>query len=129
MEHSGYWETLEQFGRALFRLEESLQRSAEHDDLVIDATIQRFEFTIELCWKTLKKMLYAEGLETGTPRNVLQQAYAAHWINNETTWLDMLRDRNLTSHTYREEQARDIYARIPHYAREMRKLYDFLQSK
>ena len=46
-------QTIKQFGHALTRLEEALTRSAEYDDIVIDATIQRFEFTIELCWKAL----------------------------------------------------------------------------
>lgn len=116
-------ETLEQFGKALQRLEEALQRSADNDSLVIDATIQRFEFTFELCWKTLKKKLNEEGIDAATPRNVLQKAYAAGWLENEQIWLNMLRDQNLTSHTYREEQALDIFARIPSYCREFRKLY------
>src|SRR5690554_5023052 len=61
-------QTIKQFGHALTRLEEALTRSAEYDDIVIDATIQRFEFTIELCWKALKKKLASEGVETTTPR-------------------------------------------------------------
>lgn len=119
-------ESIEQFGKALTRLEEVLQRMPS-DDIVIDATIQRFEFTIELCWKALKKKLAYEGIETTTPRSVLQQSYISNWINDEQLWLNMLADRNLTSHTYREEQARAIYARISSYARAMRELLDFLK--
>jgi nucleotidyltransferase substrate binding protein (TIGR01987 family) len=119
-------ETVEQFGQALTRLEEVLERSAEHDDIVIDATIQRFEFTIELCWKSLKKKLASEGIETTTPRSTLQQAFVANWIHNEAIWLEMLKDRNLTSYTYREEQAKLIYAKIPQYAQVMRALYSIL---
>lgn len=115
--------TIEQFGQALTRLDEVLQRSPELDDIVIDATIQRFEFTIELCWKSLKRKLAIEGIETTTPRTTLQQAFVANWIDNEAIWLEMLKDRNLTSHTYREEQAKMIYGRIPQYAQVMRTLY------
>jgi len=114
-------EAIQQFTKALLRLEEVLQRSPE-DGIVIDATIQRFEFTIELCWKALKRKLAFEGVETTTPRSVLQQSFVFHWIDEEAIWLNMLRDRNLTSHTYREEQAKEIYARIPTYARAMREL-------
>ena len=122
-------ETLQQFEKALYRLEEALQRSADDDGLVIDATIQRFEFTFELCWKSLKKMLGEEGFEVTTPRDALQKAYVAGWLDHEQTWLNMLRDRNLTSHTYREEQARLIYSRIPSYCRLFRKLYVFLSER
>jgi nucleotidyltransferase substrate binding protein (TIGR01987 family) len=121
-----YVESLEQFGKALLRLEEAIQRSAEDDDMIIDATIQRFEFTVELCWKALKKLLREEGVTATTPRHVLQEAYSFKWLENEDIWLRMLRDRNLTSHTYREEQAREIYERIPSYCLEFRKLYNTL---
>lgn len=61
-------------------------------------------------------------------KNALQQAYMAQWIDDESIWLDMLKDRNLTSHTYREEQANMIYAKIPRYAQLMRKLHTFVQA-
>lgn len=127
----GKWENREtflQFGKALLRLEEALLRSADQDDLVIDATIQRFEFTFELCWKSMKKFLIEEGLDATTPRQVLQYAYGNKWIHNEALWLGMLQDRNLTSHTYREEQARQIYTRIHKYAPELRNLFQFLSG-
>lgn len=128
MNHPELQKAIEVFAQALTRLEDVLRRSPAEDDIVLDATIQRFEFTIELCWKALKKKLYVEGVEAATPRNVLQQAYMAHWISDEEIWLDMLKDRNLTSHTYREEQAKLIYAKIPQYAQAMRGLCRFLQE-
>lgn len=45
---------------ALKRLEEALQAGQENS-LIIDAPIQRFEFTIELYWKLLKRLLLTEG--------------------------------------------------------------------
>jgi len=116
----------EQFGKALMRLEEVLLRTPEQDQIVIDATIQRFEFTVELCWKALKNRLYKEGIQTTTPRSVMQEAYTAGWLVDESIWLNMLRDRNLTSHTYREEQALEIYKNIPVYASALRQLYEKL---
>lgn len=89
---------IESLGKALARLHESLSFDLSQP-LVVDACIQRFEFCIELTWKTLKKCLALEGIEANTPRESIQLAYNAHWINDETAWLSMLKDRNLTSHT------------------------------
>lgn len=85
-------------GKALQRLDESLAFDLTQP-LVVDACIQRFEFCIELTWKTLKKCLAIEGIEANTPRECIQQAYAIYWLNDETAWLSMLKDRNLTSNT------------------------------
>lgn len=53
------------FGKALQRLEEATEISG-HDALKIDGTIQRFEFTFELCWKTMKRILEIEGIQVST---------------------------------------------------------------
>ncbi len=53
--------------KALTRLNESLQFDLSQP-LVVDACIQRFEFCIELTWKTLKRCLAIEGIEANTPR-------------------------------------------------------------
>ena len=100
--------------RALARLEEAL-REPQTNSLAIDGTIQRFEFAIELTWKTLRRALLLEGIETKTPREALQEAFGAHWIDDEDVWLTMLRDRNETSHIYDEAKAREIYGRVPRY--------------
>ncbi len=70
-------------GKALQRLDESLAYDLAQP-LVVDACIQRFEFCIELTWKTLKKCLAIEGIEANTPRECIQQAYSIHWLNDET---------------------------------------------
>ena len=67
-----------------------------------EGVIQRFEYTFELAWNTLKDRLEYEGvtLPAVTPRNVIRQAYQARLIEDGDAWLDMLTDRNLSSHTY-----------------------------
>jgi nucleotidyltransferase substrate binding protein (TIGR01987 family) len=83
-----------------------------------------------LCWKTLKKFLWwFEGVEANTPKEILRKAYAAQWIGDETLWLKMLEDRNLTSHTYQEKLANEVYQRIKLYYPELKKVYDFLRQK
>lgn len=115
-------------GKALKRLEESLSFDISQP-LVVDACIQRFEFCIELTWKTLKKCLAIEGIEANTPRECIQQAYSIHWLNDETEWLSMLKDRNLTSHTYKEDLALEIYHRLPAHFEAMTALYQLLYAR
>ena len=119
---------LDALGKALQRFHESLQFE-ESQPLVIDASIQRFEFSIELSWKTLKACLALEGVTANTPRECLQQAFAAHWFDDEQAWLSMLKDRNLTSHTYKEDLALEIYRRLPGHYQAMRTLHTFLSSR
>lgn len=113
---------------ALTRLNESLQFDLSQP-LVVDACIQRFEFCIELTWKTLKKCLAIEGIEANTPRECIQQAYSIHWINDESAWLSMLKDRNLTSHTYKEDLALEIYRHLPLHYQAMADLYQLLSRR
>ena len=67
-----------------------------------EGVIQRFEYTFELAWNTLKDRLEYDGivLHTVTPRSVIRQAFQSGFIENAETWVDMLTDRNLSSHTY-----------------------------
>jgi len=82
------------------------------DDLDKDGVIQRFEFTFELFWKTLKIFLAYKGIETRTPRDSLKEAFRINLIEDEKLFLNMLEDRNKTSHIYDESTADDIFIRI-----------------
>jgi len=85
------------------------------NEIVRDAALQRFEFTFELIWKTLKLYLERQGYETGGPRPTLKKAFAEGIISSPEqgdVWLRMLEDRNLTNHAYDEALAADIYRRV-----------------
>ncbi|WP_027415195.1 HI0074 family nucleotidyltransferase substrate-binding subunit [Aneurinibacillus terranovensis] len=112
--------------RSLTRLGEALKEK-EENSLMIDGTIQRFEFVIELFWKSLKRLLEEEGIHTNTPRESLKQAYQAGWLHDENIWLQMLRDHNETSHVYDEEAARRIYDNIKQYYPHMVNTYELLK--
>jgi nucleotidyltransferase substrate binding protein (TIGR01987 family) len=112
-------ESLESLGNALDRFGEALARP-DPDDIVMDATIHRFEFTFELLWKTLRRFLQQEGVDTARPKNTLRHAYRRGILDQEQLWLDMLRDRNRSSHVYDEEMAREIFKRLPSHYRELR---------
>jgi nucleotidyltransferase substrate binding protein (TIGR01987 family) len=114
-------------GRSLDRLAEALHVAAE-EPLVIDGTIQRFEFTFELLWKSVRRLLARQGVEANSPKAVLQQAYRLGWLDDEQRWLQLLEDRNLTSHTYREDLAREIYGRNPAHHAAMREVVQKLRA-
>jgi nucleotidyltransferase substrate binding protein (TIGR01987 family) len=99
--------------RAVSRLDEALAEPPS--DVVRDATIQRFEFCIELTWRALKAWLERQGNDIGSPRATLRRAFADGLIPNPAeaeAWLRMLDDRNLTSHTYDHELAIAVFERI-----------------
>lgn len=82
------------------------------DELEKDGAIQRFEFTFELLWKTLKIFLRDRGVEVKTPKDSMIESFKVGWIENEETFLDMLEDRNKTSHIYDRETLEVIFERI-----------------
>ena len=98
--------------KALHALGVMIRKPIDEDRGNIDASIQRFEFTIELFWKLLKRILEEQGIEVLYPKEVLKKAYAGGLIDDEKAWLGMLKDRNLTSHTYDEELADEVYEHI-----------------
>lgn len=102
----------EDYHKALHRLEIALTKTLDEDDLYLDATIQRFEFTFELAWKLMKAVLEYEGIETTSPRSSIREAWKQHLINDAEKWLDMQVKSNLSFHTYNEETAQGIYRHI-----------------
>jgi nucleotidyltransferase substrate binding protein (TIGR01987 family) len=101
--------------KALLALVSVAEKPMQDDEIIVDATIQRFEFTIELFWKLLKVILESKGVEVQYPKDVLREAFKGHLIDDEEQWLSMLKDRNLTSHTYDEKLAHEVYERIKAY--------------
>lgn len=112
----------QKFSKAFIALEAIYSKPVLEDRANIDATIQRFEFTFELAWKFLKEYFFDKDIVFNYPREVLQEAFAVGLIDNERLWLQMLTDRNMTSHTYDEKLADEIYMRIRNYVPELKKL-------
>ena len=75
----------------------------------------KFCLQFELGWKLLKELLTYEGraeAATGSPREIIKAAYAVYDFMDETVWLDMLRDRNLSTHIYDGEEVRRLAGRV-----------------
>ena len=115
-------ERIAEFRHAVDRLAEALALS-EGNPLGVDASIQRFEFCVELAWKSLREVLQRDhGIETASPKITLQESYRVALISDEAAWLAMLRAHNLSSHTYRETLARGLYSRLPAYVGVLKRL-------
>lgn len=115
--------------RALQNLERALQIPKDRE-LVVEGTIHRFETTIELFWKTLKRALEYEGLHPKTPRDSVKEAFRLGWLNDEQAWLDMLESRNTTSHQYlAEELAENNYDDIHGTTPIVRRAFDDLRDR
>ena len=99
---------------AVKRLREALDDYKKYPlDSVRDGAIQRFEFCTELAWKTMREYLLDQGYTNiNSPKEVIKQAFAFGMIEDSKVWLELLNDRNLTSHVYDEATARAIFDRI-----------------
>ncbi len=107
----------ENFCNAVARLREALAAWAEQPEssVIRDGVIQRFEFTFELSWKSLRAYMQDQGADTSATvfsKQVFRAAYAAGLIGDEQAWLDMLDARNITSHVYDDAQADSVASSI-----------------
>ena len=101
------------------------------NELEEQGLIQSFEYTFELAWKTLQDFLEETSgyVEVKGPRPVIQQAFRDGLITDGEKWMEMLKDRNRTAHTYDEEVAQEIISSvIHHYFPLFQKLDAFFQK-
>jgi nucleotidyltransferase substrate binding protein (TIGR01987 family) len=105
--------SLDHFGNALSKLRE-FTAAPIVDDRDRAGIIQAFEFTFEQCWKAFQRIAAAQGITVASPRQSLEAAVRLQLIRreDEDAWLEMLHDRNLTSHLYHETTAREVTDRI-----------------
>lgn len=101
------------FKKALSKLEEFAALPVAHDRDEA-GVIQAFEFTFEQCWKFFQKKTQDQGELAPGPKPAIEAAFRYGWIrqDSEKHWLQMLEDRNLSAHTYKEELAHDVYLRV-----------------
>lgn len=121
-----------QYENALLKLKEAIEiYNNDNKNIYVDAMIQRFEFTVELAWKMLKEYLIYEKLgEFSSPRSVIKESFKQNMIDNGELWLDIIDDRNLTSHTYDELTANRIKDNIINkYLKEFELLLDTIKDK
>lgn len=83
------------------------------DEILKEGLIQRFEYTHELAWNVMKDFLSEIGnIRTYGSRDATREAFKAELIKNGDVWMEMIKSRNQTSHTYNDETAEEIYTKI-----------------
>lgn len=115
--------SLTEFEKAVLALAKALQEPK--NDITRDASIQRFEFCVELAWKTAKKLT---GTSTSTPKQVVREMAQAGLIDDVYLWLEAIDQRNLSSHTYNEELAEKVYQFIKSFLPHAQKLVEKLKT-
>lgn len=105
------------FDRALerFRIvvtEREQWKAHGNGDIVLDVAAKRFEFTYEMAWKSLKRVLDYLGIDARSPRHVFKEAFAQGLLSEEEVWLEMIEMRNLSSHVYDEHEIAAIIGKL-----------------
>ncbi len=103
------------YRQALSRLTAGVKLSSERplSELEQQGLIQGFEYTHELGWNVLKDYLEEQGFVglIGS-KGATREAFKNGLVEDGEAWMDMIKARNLTSHTYKEEVADDIAKNI-----------------
>ncbi|WP_297204812.1 nucleotidyltransferase substrate binding protein [uncultured Brachyspira sp.] len=98
-----------------------------------EGVVQRFEYTYELAWKTLKDYLEYNGNLNNidiSPRNIFKEAYSAKIIKNQESFIDMMLSRNLLSHTYDFIKFTEIIEKIENeYLKILNELHNFFLER
>ena len=96
--------SLDEFEKAVLRLREALEQPKT--DFIRDSVIRRFEFCVELAWKSARRTL---GFTSTAPKVVIRDLARQGVISDPAIWFSLLEARNETSHTYKEEVAERVY--------------------
>ena len=81
----------------------------ELSELEMQGLVKAFEYTYELAWTTMKDFLEYRGqVDIYGSRDAIRMAFQLGLVDDGHLWMDMLKSRNKTSHTYNEETAQEI---------------------
>lgn len=121
---------LQNFKRAFIQLEKAV-KTPDLNELERQGLIKAFEFTYELAWTTLKDYLIEMGYtELMGSKDTFRQAFQLGLISDGDIWMEMVKSRNLTSHTYNQDTAESIEEDvITTYYPLIKQLLDNLETK
>ena len=92
----------ESFCNSLKALSEARERDFS-DSFGVSGTGAKFSITFDLAWKVMKDILIQHyaiiGFVTGSPKDVLREAFKANLIDDDD-WMEMLKVRNELTHDY-----------------------------
>ena len=110
--------------KATKQFKKGLDRVDIENELERDGVIQRFEFTFELVWKTLKKILAFKGVDVNSPRDAFREAAKQQLIEDPLIWFEFIKKRNLTTHMYNQNYADEIFQSLPLFKTELDKVIE-----
>lgn len=91
----------------------AIARNRELSELEKQGLIQAFEFTHELSWNVMKDYFVYQGNTSITgSRDASREAFQVGLITKGEVWMEMIKSRNQTTHTYNQEVAREIIRKI-----------------
>ncbi len=98
------------------------------DEYVRDASIQRFEYTYELCVKSLRRQLTAMSdspseIDALGYRDMIRMGIERGLIKSETAWFGYRELRNITSHVYDPAKARKVFGGLSRFLRDAQELH------
>ena len=106
---------LSSFQKALDKLQQAatLSNKRKLSDIETQGLIKAFEFTYELAWNVMRDFFYYQGTAqiTGS-RDAIRESFQKGLVDDGDTWMEMIKSRNQTSHTYNEEIAIEIAKKI-----------------
>ena len=96
------------FNKALNQLQKFIDKG-ELSELEAQGLVKSFEYTYELAWNTIKDFLeYSGQSDIYGSRDAIRKGFQLNLITDGDGWMDMLKSRNMTSHTYNEDTAKQI---------------------
>ena len=124
------WKQRFQNFKKAFRVLDKTMKIESPTEIEIMAIIQAFELTFELSWKMMKDYLESEGFAPKSPRETIKQAFQVQLFEDAHVWMDALKDRNLTVHTYDEVFAKEMNDKIKgNYYPAIKDLYSKMEER
>ncbi|MBC8342869.1 MAG: nucleotidyltransferase substrate binding protein [Bacteroidetes bacterium] len=120
------------YQKALLQLKAAVQITKDRSlsDLEKQGLIQGFEYTHELSWNVLRDFFRDQGIQNlHGSKDTVRKAFSEGLITDGQIWMEMILDRNRTSHTYNHKVAEEITHNICKvYCDQFLKLEDTLQE-
>ena len=92
---------------------DKIQVGESLQEILKEGLIQRFEYTNQLAWNVMKDFAEYQGNnDISGSRDATREAFKMGLIIDAEGWMDMIKSRNETSHTYNEETANAIILKI-----------------
>ncbi len=125
-------ERIENFDKAFLVFEEAHNEYLKDTDRAVFrlAETQGFEIVFELGWKILKDYIKIKGYEETSPRDVIKKAFLLEYLPNAQIWINMLDDRNITSHEYNQKKTDEVFKNISTiYFEELKRFHNWIHTE